>query len=100
MSISQDKILEIRSKANIVEIISEYVPLIQKGKNYFGICPFHDDHNPSMSVSPEKQIYTCFVCGAHGNVFSFIMDYENLSFVEAVKIVGNKVYRTDETIRY
>ncbi|MDD4027473.1 MAG: DNA primase [Bacilli bacterium] len=91
MSISQDKILEIRSKANIVEIISEYVPLIQKGKNYFGICPFHDDHNPSMSVSPEKQIYTCFVCGAHGNVFSFIMDYENLSFVEAVKIVGNKV---------
>lgn len=91
MSISQDKILEIRSKANIVEIISEYVPLIQKGKNYFGVCPFHDDHNPSMSVSPEKQIYTCFVCGAHGNVFSFIMDYENLSFVEAVKIVGNKV---------
>ncbi len=91
MAISQETILEIRSKANIVEIISDYIPLIQKGKNYFGVCPFHDDHNPSMSVSPEKQIYTCFVCGAHGNVFSFIMDYENLSFVEAVKLVGDKV---------
>ncbi len=91
MAISQEKILEIRSKSNIVEIISDYIPLIQKGKNYFGVCPFHDDHNPSMSVSPEKQIYTCFVCGAHGNVFSFIMDYENLSFVEAVKLVGDKV---------
>lgn len=91
MTISQDKLLEIRSKANIVEVVSDYISLIQKGKNYFGICPFHDDHNPSMSVSPDKQIYTCFVCGAHGNVFSFIMDYENVSFVEAVKIVGNKV---------
>lgn len=89
--ISNEQILEIRNSVNIVDIISEYIPLVQKGKNFFGICPFHDDHNPSMSVSPEKQIYTCFVCGATGNVFSFIMDYEKVSFLEAVKKVADKL---------
>ncbi len=89
--ISSEQILEIRNSVNIVDIISEYIPLVQKGKNFFGICPFHDDHNPSMSVSPEKQIYTCFVCGATGNVFSFIMDYEKVSFLEAVKKVADKL---------
>ena len=76
---------EIRNSLDIVEVISGYLPLTSKGKNYFGVCPFHDDHSPSMSVSREKQIYTCFSCGATGNVFKFIQDYENVSFMEAVK---------------
>ncbi len=80
-----DIINEIRHNVNIVDVISEYLPLAKKGKNYFGVCPFHDDHSPSMSVSEEKQIYTCFSCGATGNVFKFIQDYENVSFLEAVK---------------
>lgn len=89
--ISNEQIIEIRNSVNIVDVISEYVPLIQKGKNYFGVCPFHDDHSPSMSVSPERQIYTCFVCGATGNVFSFLMEYEHISFMEAVKKIADKV---------
>ena len=76
---------EIRNSLDIVEVISSYIPLKSKGKNFFGVCPFHDDHSPSMSVSREKQIYTCFSCGATGNVFKFIQDYENISFIEAVK---------------
>ncbi len=88
--ISYDVILDIQRKVNIVDIISEYLPLEQKGKNYFAICPFHDDHNPSMSISPEKQIYTCFVCGASGNVFNFVMEYEKISFTEAVAKVALK----------
>ena len=76
---------EIRKSVNIVDIISSYLPLAKKGKNYFGVCPFHDDHSPSMSVSEEKQIFTCFSCGATGNVFKFLTDYDNISFLEAVK---------------
>lgn len=82
--IPYDVILEVQRKVNIVDVISEYLPIEQKGKNYFAICPFHDDHNPSMSISPEKQIYTCFVCGASGNVINFVMNYEKISFAEAV----------------
>lgn len=82
--IPYDDILEVQRKVNIVDVISEYLPIEQKGKNYFAICPFHDDHNPSMSISPEKQIYTCFVCGASGNVINFVMNYEKISFAEAV----------------
>jgi DNA primase len=88
--IPYDVILNIKSKVNIVDVISEYLPVEQKGKNYFAICPFHDDHNPSMSISPEKQIYTCFVCGASGNVFNFVANYEKVSFVSAVKKVAQK----------
>lgn len=88
---NEDKISEIRRSVNIVDIISEYIPVEQKGRNYFAVCPFHDDHNPSMSISPEKQIYTCFVCGAHGNVFNFIMDYDSVPFYEALKKVADKV---------
>jgi len=91
MNIANELINEIRNKTDIVEIISNYVPLTQRGKNYFGVCPFHDDHSPSMSVSQEKQIYTCFSCGATGNVFTFVSEYENISFIEAVKILGNKI---------
>lgn len=81
----------IQSKANIVEIIKSYINLESHGKNYFGVCPFHDDHSPSMSVSPDKQIYKCFVCGATGNVFTFVQNYLNISFLEAVKIVADKI---------
>lgn len=81
---------EVRSKVDIVDVISEYLPLVQKGKNYFGVCPFHDDTNPSMSVSREKQIYRCFSCGASGNVFTFVQEYEHISFKEALEQLARK----------
>lgn len=84
-----DEINKIRKSSNIVDVIGTYVNLEPKGKNYFGVCPFHDDHSPSMSVSPEKQIYTCFVCGASGNVFTFLQNFKNISFLESVKEVAN-----------
>ena len=89
--ISNETINEIRNKTDIVEVVSRYVNLTKTGKNYIGVCPFHDDHSPSMSVSPEKQIYTCFSCGASGNVFTFVSDFEKISFAEAVKLLGEKV---------
>lgn len=88
--LTNEQISNIRSSVDIIEIISSYIPLTKRGKNYFGVCPFHDDKNPSMSVSSEKQIYTCFSCGATGNVFNFIMDYENITFPEALKMVAIK----------
>ena len=88
--IDDGKINEIRNSVNIVDIIKEYVPLTSKGKNFFGVCPFHEDHAPSMSVSSDKQIYRCFSCGAAGNVFTFVKEYENVSFLEAVSIVAKK----------
>lgn len=88
--IPTEQINNIRSSNDIVDVISGYLPLVQRGKNYFGICPFHDDHSPSMSVSPEKQIYTCFSCGATGNVIKFVMDYENVSFPEALKVLADR----------
>jgi len=87
--LSGEKIKEIRDSVDIVDIISNYVSLTPKGKNYFGVCPFHDDNNPSMSVNRDKKIYKCFSCGATGTVFKFIMDYENISFIEAVKKVAD-----------
>lgn len=87
---NDNEIENIRKNANIVDVIRSYLPLTEKGKNYFGVCPFHEDHSPSMSVSEEKQIYKCFSCGAAGNVFTFVRDYENVSFLEAVKIVAEK----------
>ncbi len=79
---------EIRSKLDIVNVISSYITLEKKGRNYFGLCPFHDDHKPSLSVSPEKQIYKCFVCGESGNVFNFVMNYEHLSFNETINLLA------------
>ena len=87
--LTQEKINEIRNSVNIVDVISSYVSLTPRGKNYFGICPFHDDNNPSMSVNNEKQIYKCFSCGATGTVFKFLMDYENITFNEAVKKIAD-----------
>ncbi len=84
-------IQEVRSKVDIVDVIGEKIPLVQKGKNFFGVCPFHDDTNPSMSVSREKQIYTCFSCHATGNVFQFLMDYEHIDFRSALEILANRV---------
>ena len=86
--LTNEKINEIRDSVDIVDIISNYVSLIPKGKNYFGVCPFHDDNNPSMSVSRDKKIYKCFSCGATGSVFKFVMDYENISFKEAVSKIA------------
>jgi len=80
----------IRMNADIVKVIGSYIPLNQRGKNYICVCPFHDDHSPSMSVSPEKQIFKCFSCGKTGNVFTFVEEYENVSFLEAVSIVASK----------
>lgn len=89
--ITNEIVNEIRAKTDIVSIISAYLPLTKKGKNYFGVCPFHDDHSPSMSVSPDKQIYTCFSCGASGNVFNFISSYEHITYYEAVKLLGERL---------
>ena len=91
MNITNELINEIRNKVDIVEVISKYLPLTQKGKNYFGVCPFHDDHSPSMSVSKEKQIFTCFSCGASGNVFTFVADYNHIGFYDAVRLLGNQI---------
>ncbi len=90
-NITEDVIKKIRISNDIVDIIGKYVPLTKRGKNYFGVCPFHDDHSPSMSVSSDKQIYKCFSCGATGNVITFIMDYEKISFVEALTMLGKNV---------
>ena len=80
----------IRNKIDIVDIIGERLPLVKKGKNFWGVCPFHDDTNPSMSVSRDKQIYKCFSCGAAGNVFNFIMNYDHVDFRNALKYLGDK----------
>lgn len=89
--LSDKEINEIRSKANIVEVIARYIPLTKKGKSHVCTCPFHDDHDPSMSISEDKQIYKCFVCGAGGNVFTFIQKFEQISFIEAVCKVADFV---------
>lgn len=89
--INEEEINTIRSNADIVEIIGDYLELKQKGRNYVAICPFHDDHTPSLVVSKERQIFNCFTCKTGGNVFSFVMKYENVSFPEAIKIVAKKI---------
>ncbi len=92
--INDEEINEIRSRADIVDIIGEYIELKQKGRNFFAQCPFHGNGNertPSLSVSRERQMFNCFACGTGGNVFAFIMKYEDVSFPEALKIVANKV---------
>ena len=87
---SQDLVEEIRSRSDIVDVISGYIKLQRKGSNYVGVCPFHNDRNPSMSVNQPRQIYRCFSCGAGGDVFKFVMEYENLSFPEAVKVLADR----------
>lgn len=81
---------EVRSKNDIVDVVSGYVKLQKKGSSYFGLCPFHNEKSPSFSVSRDKQMYYCFGCGAGGNVFTFLMEYENYSFVEALKTLAER----------
>jgi DNA primase len=81
--IAEEKIDQIRQAVDVVEVISDYVQLKKQGRNYFGLCPFHGESTPSFSVSPDKQIFHCFGCGAGGNVFSFLMEIEGISFQEA-----------------
>ena len=76
----EELIEEVRTRNDIVEVISGYVRLQKKGSNYFGLCPFHNEKSPSFSVSPGKQMYYCFGCGAGGNVITFLMEYENQTF--------------------
>ena len=90
MRYSDEMIEEVRVKNDIVDVISQYVKLQRKGSSYFGLCPFHNEKTPSFSVSPAKQMYYCFGCGAGGNVFTFIMEYENFSFGEALKFLADR----------
>lgn len=90
MRYSDDIIEEVRSKNDIVDVVSQYVKLTRKGSSYFGLCPFHNEKTPSFSVTPGKQMYYCFGCGAGGNVFNFIMEYENYTFGEALKHLADR----------
>lgn len=90
MYYSEDLIEEVRARNDIVDVISGYVKLQRKGSSYFGLCPFHNEKSPSFSVSPDKQMYYCFGCGAGGNVFTFIMEYENYTFPEAMKFLADR----------
>ena len=90
MYYAEDLIEEIRAKSDVVDVISGYVRLQRKGASYFGLCPFHNEKSPSFSVSPGKQMYYCFGCGAGGNVFTFLMEYENFTFPEAVKFLAQR----------
>lgn len=90
MRIPETKIEEIRNSISIVDIISEYVQLRKRGKNYIGLCPFHSEKTPSFTVTEEKQIFHCFGCHAGGNVFKFLMDYKKISFIEAVQEIAQQ----------
>lgn len=90
MRYSDELIEEIREKNEIVDLIGGYVKLQRKGSSYFGLCPFHNEKSPSFSVSPQKQMYYCFGCGAGGNAFTFIMEYENYTFLEALKMLAER----------
>ena len=83
--ISEQSIEKVRQAADIIEVVSGYVELKQRGRNFFGLCPFHTEKTPSFSVNPEKQIFKCFGCGAGGGSINFIMEIENLEFVDAIK---------------
>lgn len=90
MRYSEELIEEIRFRSDIVDVISGYVKLKRKGSSWFGLCPFHNEKSPSFSVSRDKQMYYCFGCGAGGNVFTFLMEYENFSFVEALQFLADR----------
>ncbi len=90
MYYSDDLVEEVRSRNDIVDVISGYVRLQRKGSSYFGLCPFHSEKSPSFSVSRDKQMYYCFGCGAGGNVFTFLMEYEHFTFPEALKTLADR----------
>lgn len=89
--IPEELIEKIRTESDIVDVISEYIQLTKRGRNWFGLCPFHNENTPSFSVSEDKQIFHCFGCGAGGNVITFVMDIENVSFPEAVSKLGERI---------
>ncbi|MFI3260104.1 MAG: DNA primase [bacterium] len=90
--ITEEQIIEIRQKADIVEIVSDYISLTRQGKNFAALCPFHNDkNNPSLIVSPEKQIFNCFTCKTGGDVFSFVSKEENINYYDAVRVVAEKI---------
>ena len=91
MRIEQSVINEIKEKTDILDLVSEYVKLEKRGRNYIGLCPFHDEKTPSFTVSEDKQICHCFGCKKGGNVFQFIQDIKDISFVEAVQELGERV---------
>ena len=91
---------EVRMKNDIVDVISGYVKLQKKGANYFGLCPFHNEKSPSFSVSPGKQMYYCFGCGAGGNVLTFVMEYENYTFQEALQSLADRAGVTLPKMEY
>ena len=86
----EEIIEEIRQRNDIVDVISSYIKLKKTGSNYVGLCPFHNEKSPSFSVSPNRQMYHCFGCGVGGNVITFVMEYENFNFVEAVKYLADR----------
>lgn len=94
--IEEEIIEQVRNNTDIVDVISEYVQLTKRGRNYFGLCPFHGEQTPSFSVTQEKQIFHCFGCGAGGNAITFLMDIENLSFQDAVSKLGSRIGLTIE----
>ena len=88
--VPQDTIDRIRDSAEILDVVSDYVELRRRGRNYFGLCPFHTEKTPSFSVAPDKQIYHCFGCGTGGNAISFLMEYEKISFVESLQKLAER----------
>ena len=94
MRIADDTIEEVRRASDVVDVISQYLQLKKRGKNYLGLCPFHQEKTPSFNVSPEKQMYHCFGCGVGGNVFTFVMEHEKVSFVEAVRTLARRAGMT------
>ncbi len=87
--ISEEEIAAVRSRADIVDVIDHYVQVVHKGNSYKALCPFHDDHSPSLSINPSKGIYKCFVCGNGGNVFTFVQNFEKITFIESVYKVAS-----------
>ena len=90
MRIADDTIEEVRRASDVVDVLSQYLQLKKRGKNYLGLCPFHQEKTPSFNVSPEKQMYHCFGCGVGGNVFTFVMEHDKVSFVEAVRTLAQR----------
>ncbi len=88
--IPQDIVDRVRDTSDIHDVVSQYVDLKRRGVNYFGLCPFHGEKTPSFSVAPAKQIYHCFGCGSGGNVFSFLMEYQKITFPEAIKSLADR----------
>ncbi|MBR5250765.1 MAG: hypothetical protein IKV38_01960, partial [Clostridia bacterium] len=87
-----DFIFDLKSKSDIVDVISSYLQVVQKGKGYWALCPFHNDRNPSMSINKEGQYYHCFVCNAGGDVINFVQNYESCTFMEAVEILAKRAH--------